>query len=156
VQTFWPKADRADKKKDTIVLTDSTTNLSIVLTPLPEDKNLKEIVLQDSEVMKKRSAKAASKPIVIIDSLEPAEGRASFDEYVISNLKPPEEISNKPENGGEVELAFDVDSKGQAINISVTRSLCEKCDEEAIRLLREGPKWKKKKNRKGKITIYDI
>jgi hypothetical protein len=35
----------------------------------------------------------------------------------------------------------------------VVKSLCNKCDEEAIRLLKEGPKWKKKKNKKGSVTI---
>jgi len=52
-----------------------------------------------------------------------------------------------------VQLSFDVDKNGQPTNIAVVKSLCQKCDEEAIRILKEGPKWKKNKNKKGKITI---
>jgi TonB family protein len=45
----------------------------------------------------------------------------------------------------DVELSFDIDKTGQPINIKVTRSSqCKECDDEAIRLLKEGPKWKRK------------
>ena len=55
---------------------------------------------------------------------------------------------------GEVKLSFDVNDAGQAINIKVEKSLCTECDKEAIRLLKDGPKWvKKKKNKKGKLSI---
>ena len=91
-------------------------------------------------------------PKVTIDTLEPAEGYVKFDDYVISNLKMPEELKTKT-IAGEVQLSFDVDQNGQPVNITVVKSLCEKCDEEAVRLLKEGPKWKKKKDKKGKITI---
>jgi TonB family protein len=91
-------------------------------------------------------------PKVTIDTLEPAEGYVKFDDYVISNLQIPDELKTKS-IAGEVQLAFDVDQNGKPTNITVVKSLCEKCDEEAIRLLKEGPKWKKKKDKKGKITI---
>ena len=50
-------------------------------------------------------------------------------------------------------LSFDVDDNGIPRNIRVEKSLCASCDEEAIRLLKEGPKWEKKKNKKGKVKI---
>jgi Gram-negative bacterial TonB protein C-terminal len=54
-----------------------------------------------------------------------------------------------------VVLAFDVSSTGEATNIKVAQSLSAQADEEAIRLLSNGPKWKavKKKKSKGKIVI---
>ena len=91
-------------------------------------------------------------PRVIIDTLEPAEGWARFDDYVAANIVTPEEFKDK-QAAGEVQLSFDVDKNGHPTNITIVKSLCGKCDEEAIRLLKEGPKWKKKKNKKGKITI---
>jgi hypothetical protein len=33
------------------------------------------------------------------------------------------------------------------VNIKVLKSLCERCDQEAIRLVKEGPRWKRKKGR---------
>ena len=127
---------------------DTVKNLNIVLKPLPRDSSLKEVVVGYG--MQQKSAERY--PRVIIDTLEPAEGYLHFDDYVANNLKMPAEIKDKPVSG-EVQLSFDVDKEGQPTNITVVKSLCQKCDEEAIRLLKEGPKWNKKKNKKGKITI---
>jgi hypothetical protein len=126
---------------------DTVQNLNIVLHPLPMDSA--QVVVVGHGSPKKSAGKY---PKVIIDTLEPAEGYVNFDDYIASNLKMPEELKDKPVEG-EVQLSFDVDRNGQPVNITVVKSLCQKCDEEAIRLLKEGPKWKKKKNRKGKITI---
>lgn len=126
---------------------DTIQNLNIVLQPLPKD-SLKEIVVGYGSQRKP----AEKYPHVIIDTLEPAEGYVSFDDYVVNNLKVPDELKTKMV-AGEVQLSFDVDKEGQPTNITVVKSLCQKCDEEAIRLLKEGPKWKKGKNKKGKITI---
>ena len=128
---------------------DTLRNMDVVLKksndPPPEEM-----------IFEKDSAKTAAalmrKPFVVIDTLEPAEGYARFDDYIANNLKMPEELKFKPV-AGVVELLFDVNNNGDPVNITVVKSLCNKCDEEAIRLLKEGPKWKKKKNKKGKISI---
>jgi hypothetical protein len=44
-----------------------------------------------------------------------------------------------------------VNENGEPINITVENSQCTQCNEEAIKLLKEGPKWKKGK--KGKISF---
>jgi TonB family protein len=137
-------ADLAKKVND---VKDTIKDLNIVLQPLPQD-SLKEIVVGYSNQKKP----AEKYPHVVIDTLEPAEGYVQFDDYIANNLKTPEELKTKTITG-EVQLSFDVDKEGQATNITVVKSLCQKCDEEAIRLLKEGPKWKKGKNKKGKITI---
>jgi TonB family protein len=130
---------------------DSVKHLNIVLQQLPKDSQpaLEEVVVEGYGAQKKSMDRY---PKVTIDTLEPAEGYVKFDDYVISNLQMPDELKTKS-IAGEVQLAFDVDQNGKPTNITVVKSLCEKCDEEAIRLLKEGPKWKKKKNKKGKITI---
>lgn len=116
---------------------------------------LKTINLPQSEVVvigNSAQKKKVGKTIITIDTLEPAEGYTNFNDYIASNLKSPEELEIKPVSG-EVQLSFDVNKEGEPVNITVVKSLCHKCDEEAIRLLKEGPKWKKKKNKKGRITI---
>lgn len=125
----------------------SLREINVVMKPLKMDTA--EVVVVGYGSQKKASERY---PRVSIDTLEPAEGYGSFDVYIASNLKMPEEIKSKSLSG-EVQLAFDVDNNGKPVNITVVKSLCEKCDEEAIRLLKEGPKWKKKTNKKGKITI---
>ena len=93
------------------------------------------------------------KPHISFEEAEPANGSAYYDEYVANNLQMPEEELQK-NSSGEVKLSFDVNDAGQAVNIKVEKSLCAECDKEAIRVLKQGPKWlKKKKDKKGKLSI---
>ena len=128
-------------------LIDTNQHINIVMQPAKDQ--LAEVVVLGSGTKAKESMMRR----VVIDSLEPAEGWANFDDYIASNIKEPEEIKFKKQPGGEVELSFEVNRKGEPVNIAVVKSLCTKCDEEAIRLLKEGPRWKKNKNGKGRITI---
>ena len=53
-----------------------------------------------------------------------------------------------------MEVSFEVDAKGEPVNIRVEKSLCDKCDKEAIRLIKEGPKWKQNaRNNRTTVTI---
>lgn len=88
----------------------------------------------------------------ITDTLEPAEGWPYFDDYIARSLEARSDQELQSIDG-EVRLSFEVNRNGEPVNIRVVKSLCPRCDEEAIRLLKEGPKWKKKKNKKGKVTI---
>ena len=85
---------------------------------------------------------------------EPADGWENYDTYLSNNLVLPDELKNKPStsSAAAVEVSFEVDAKGQPINIRVEKSLCEKCDKEAIRLIKEGPKWKQNA-RNGRTTV---
>jgi len=83
---------------------------------------------------------------------EPEDGWGNFNTYVANNIQIPETIRKK-NTLSNVELSFDVDKNGNPTNIKVTKSSqCKECDEEAKRLLKEGPKWKKK-GRRSKTTI---
>jgi hypothetical protein len=126
---------------------DTLKNFDVVLQQ--KEMQADEVVVVGAGVQKKSPARY---PQVTIDTLEPTGGLAQFDDYIANNLKMPDELKTKP-GAGEVELSFEVNRQGEPVNITVVRSLCDKCDEEAIRLLKEGPKWKKRKNKKGKITI---
>jgi hypothetical protein len=93
------------------------------------------------------------KPHISFEEAEPANGTAYYDDYVANNLQMPKEELQK-NSSGEVKLSFDVNDAGQAVNIKVEKSLCAECDKEAIRVLKQGPKWlKKKKDKKGKLSI---
>jgi outer membrane biosynthesis protein TonB len=77
---------------------------------------------------------------------EPEVGWGNYNTYIQNNIKVPTDIRNK-NTGREVELSFLVDNKGDPTDIRITKSLCNECDKEAIRLLKEGPKWKRKGKR---------
>ena len=124
-----------------------TIRLNVTMQPSKE--NMSEVVVVDL----KGNKAAKAKPVAKFEELEPAEGWTNFNEYIAQNLKQPEDVKEKTASG-EVELSFEVNKEGQAVNIRVEKSLCENCDKEAVRLLKEGPKWKKKKDKKGKVTIH--
>ena len=84
---------------------------------------------------------------------EPEVGWGNYNTYIANNIQIPEKVRPK-KTRNDVELSFDIDKNGQPTNIKVTKSSqCKECDEEAIRLLKEGPKWKKKGKKKGSVKI---
>jgi len=84
------------------------------------------------------------------DEPEPEDGWNNYDIYMTNNHNFPDELQNKP--AGEIGLSFRIDKDGRPTDIKITKSLCKECDEEAVRLLKEGPKWKKPGN-KSKTTV---
>ena len=85
---------------------------------------------------------------------EPEDGWENYDSYLSNNLNLPAEAkAGRPLSGEIVELSFEVDKDGVPINFKVEKSLCSRCDEEAIRLVRDGPKWKRKKNKRTRVAI---
>jgi len=123
-----------------------------------------QVVLQDdrrslSEVVinnQKPNASARSRQVeanMKLEEPEPADGWDNYDAYLANNLNEPEEIKTKQNNGGQVQVSFEVNKDGEPVNIKVEKSLCNKCDKEAIRLIKEGPKWRRNANKKGRTTV---
>jgi hypothetical protein len=118
------------------------------------------IVLQQSEnnlqevVVNGISAKRASKEVAKnkTEELMPIGGLNAFEEYVKTNIQIPESNSTA-KTSIVVTLSFDIDKNGRPQNIQPQNTLCAECNHEAIRLLKEGPKWEVKKNKKAKVTI---
>jgi hypothetical protein len=84
---------------------------------------------------------------------EPEDGWDNYDSYLSNNLNIPDEaMRGKPNSGGSVEVSFEVNKFGEPVKFVIEKSLCDKCDQEAIRLIKEGPKWKRKA-KKGRTTV---
>ena len=86
-----------------------------------------------------------------IEEPEPADGWSNYSLYLANNLKVPDQIKRKDARG-EVQISFEVNKLGEPVNIKVEKSLCKECDEEAIRVIKQGPKWKTKKKKK-RVTV---
>ena len=127
---------------------DTITNLNVVLKPAEVTMN--EVVINSKKNPARRSFFSPDSTNMPV----PEDGYDSFDDYVTNNIRSTEDLKINPVSG-VVELSFDVDRNGKPVNITITKSLCEKCDLEAVRLLKDGPKWKKKKNKnmKGRVSI---
>lgn len=69
-------------------------------------------------------------------------GTAAFYKYIKNNMKKPREVKWGRESGNVI-VEFEVDSVGNIPEnkVIVTKGLSEACDKEAIRLIKESPKW---------------
>lgn len=88
-----------------------------------------------------------------LETPEPVDGWQNYNTYVLNNIEIPEDVLSKPSMSGEVQVSFAVDKHGEPIDFKIEKSLCAKCDKEAIRLIKEGPKWKRNANKKGRTTV---
>lgn len=75
-----------------------------------------------------------------IDLPRPVKGERSYEKYLRKNLKYPSDDCKEVK--GEVILVFLVNEQGRPYDISIRQSLCPSADQEAIRLVNEGPDWK--------------
>jgi CarboxypepD_reg-like domain/Gram-negative bacterial TonB protein C-terminal len=117
---------------------------------LQDDKSLSEVVISNQKPNVAARSKEANKTL---EEPEPADGWDNYDTYLVNNLNPPEEFSTKQKVGGVVQVSFAVDKNGEPISIKIEKSLCDKCDKEAIRLIKEGPKWRRNTSKKGRTTV---
>lgn len=85
--------------------------------------------------------KSLSKNKVAEIKPEPIGGMKEYKKYIEQNLVRPSDPSCQKIKG-KVFLQFSVNTSGHPQNITVKKSLCPSLDQEAIRLLKDGPKWK--------------
>ena len=70
----------------------------------------------------------------------PEGGRKAYKTYLVSNMKYPQmAIENKIE--GKVTVQFIVDTSGVLSDFRVIKGIGFGCDQEVMRLIKEGPKW---------------
>ncbi|WP_436514920.1 TonB family protein [Ekhidna sp. To15] len=72
---------------------------------------------------------------------KPLGGNRAYKKYLNENLNYPEAAKTN-EIEGTVVLELTIDPSGKISDISIKKSLGYGCDQEAIRLVNEGPKWK--------------
>ncbi len=87
-------------------------------------------------------AAAKSKKAVEVTAIppRPEKGNRAYKRYLKRNLNYPE-TAKENNIAGEVTLRLTITTDGRIGNIEVVQSLGYGCDQEAIRLVREGPKW---------------
>lgn len=70
----------------------------------------------------------------------PDEGRRSLKRYIRENLNYPDEAREKGIEGTVV-VDFFVETNGELTDFQIVRGIGSGCDEEAVRLIKEGPPW---------------
>ncbi len=85
-------------------------------------------------------------------SIDAERERATFNNYVLQNMKPQfDEKGNQIK--GKVVLSFTINKKGKPTKVKVEQSLTLACDQQAIKLLENAPKWSIKKGMREMVTV---
>jgi TonB family protein len=108
----------------------------IVISLDNEGLALEEVVVTGYGSRKEKKSKS--------DAIQNPEPRSSFkklERYIKKNLNYPE-IARNNKLEGNVTVRFYINANGEPEQLSVLKSLGSGCDEEAMRLIEEGPKWK--------------
>lgn len=118
-----------------------------MLIAMNENKQaLNEVVVVGYGTKKNKKSTTAGNVVTVKEQAEkeitpqPVIGKRSYQKYLKENLVRPTDEKCK-DIKGEVVLSFFVDEEGKPQNITVIHGLCEFADKEAIRLVKEGPKW---------------
>ncbi|MEO5601836.1 MAG: TonB family protein [Cyclobacteriaceae bacterium] len=109
---------------------------SLVNVSLTEDAfQLSEVVVTGSGV---DSAPGEAAPFTFA---EPRGGRSQFKNYLSNELQYPQEaIQHQAE--GKVTIRFTVEPDGKLTDFAIIKGIGYGCEEEIIRLVKEGPTWK--------------
>lgn len=134
-------------ENNNVQLKNNVVNNQVILQ---DDRSLSEVVIN---TQKPNAAARSQEPNVKMEESEPTDGWDNYDSYLANNLNPPEEFKTKQANKAEVAVSFEVDKNGEPANFKIEKSLCAKCDKEAIRLIKDGPKWKRTAGKKGRTIV---
>lgn len=151
-------------QQDTVSLQLSYTGYaSVVVSAAPGDTvvavlNEDALAMEEVVVAGQRPSSEESLSLVRVDKKKestikvmPRIGERAYRKYIKRQLRYPE-AAKQADVTGEVHLSFVVSPKGRPTNIQVEAGIGYGCDEEAIRLLEEGPDWEPA-GRKGRYTV---
>lgn len=142
----------------TLMVLVSATGFQAIRKKLRTDDTTATVALprsgeQLSEVVVTALGRKAAQSRVRLEAAELRGSRKRFDTYAEESIEWPGGWEGRLDEN-EVTLAFDVDKEGNAVDITVEKSLCAACDSTAVRLIRDGAKWRKTtKDRKAKAYI---
>lgn len=107
----------------------------VIVKLQPDVSQLSEVVVTGYSPMKND---ANLDPVIKL--AEPMGGRRAFDKYLKNSLQYPQQALDN-QIKGRVTLQFTVRTDGSLDEFSILKGLGYGCDEEVIRLVKEGPKW---------------
>jgi outer membrane biosynthesis protein TonB len=118
------------------IIADAGTELNIVMNP--SLLSLNEVIVTGSG-RKQKNMRTLTAESASIQTAEPIEGQKSFENYITEHQQFPSTKTGISE--ANVILEFLVDENGKPIKIKVLESPGKEFSDEAIRLLKNGPRW---------------
>ena len=132
-----------------------SSNQSGLITLDKQNDALQEVVVEGyAKSSKKKAQREADQEnknlkIYVMDA-EPVVGWEKYNQYIDSNKRIPQTQTLQK---GEVVLSFKVSKDGDLSSFNVEQSLSKSYDNEAIRLVKEGPAWKVTKGKKARVKL---
>jgi TonB family protein len=122
------------QKELNIASADKPESLDVVLEQ--DVEQLSEVVVVGYGLTKRKTRELNP----ILELAQPSGGRGAFKEYLKDSLRYPQQALNSKVQG-KVTIQFTVGANGATSDYKVLKGLGYGCDEEVIRLIKEGPKW---------------
>lgn len=116
-----------------------------------EDKVVEAIIFSDAPA----EEEAEEIFTVVEDQPTPEGGMAAFYQYVSKNMKYPAQ-ARRMGIEGKVFVQFVVDKDGSITEVEAIKGIGAGCDEEAVRVIQEAPKWKPGKQRGRAVKVRMI
>lgn len=119
----------------------------------PQDVAIQKIgAYRSRAAAKKQQQSFADSTDLDDEDAEPAGGWVEYNNYLNNNIKLTEDAKQKNVHG-EVEVTVKLKDNGDISTVKVAKPLSPELDAEAIRLVKEGPKWDTKGNKKTKVKV---
>lgn len=116
------------------------TTKSLLIAMNEDQATLDEVVVVGYGSQSKGSITGAVASLKMSGTPQPTIGKKAFRKYLKESLVHPSD-KDCARAKGKVILTFRVDKEGRPQDITVKKGLCASADEEAIRLIEEGPGW---------------
>ena len=141
-----------DSSANNLVLAESYNSLSEVVVTGYGTKEKEDLTETVSTVNDSVALRNENNYRVTISNAKPVNGWKAFNKYVTDSLKTLAQFSEESEST-EVMVLFDVNEKGEAINITAEKSSCDPCATEAIRFIKNSSHWKLNSKRKKAYAV---
>ena len=135
----------ADSAENNIVLTETVQTLKevVVTSAFQTKRTLRSTSSNQTSVAPENT----NIQRVTITNAIPVKGWQHFNNYVNDSLKTLQQLTPVSVSA-EVLVTFNINHKGEPVDIHVQKSLCSICEEEAIRIIKNGPAFKLNNKRK--------
>ena len=130
------------------IIEDIEINLDMDIT---EDMSIEEVVIDD-DMGAPEEEKADEIFLIVEQAPEPVGGMQSFMQYLAENLEYPQKAI-RMQVSGRVYVQFVVNADGSLTDLTVVKGIGAGCDEEAIRVLKNAPKWIPGKQRGRNVRV---
>jgi protein TonB len=135
--------DDEEIKQELINLDSEITDLTVIAPPAPP----MEVAAAPAE------PEESNEPFIVVENPPlPEGGFEGFGKYLQKNLKYPEQ-ARRMNVEGKVFVQFIIDKDGSPTDITVLKGIGSGCDEEAVRVIKNMPKWTPGKQRGKPVRV---